>query len=74
MPLPASESSPELPWETVDAERAMNTQFGTVCFAESPTSELVTPMPIGKVKTVKSVAKPTMVDGLDISELPSVCE
>lgn len=62
LPLPASESSPELPWETVGAERAMNTQFGTVCFAESPTSELVTPMPIGKVKTVKSVAKHTMVE------------
>lgn len=56
------QSSPELPWETVGVERAMNTQFGTVCFAESPTSDLVIPMPIGKVKTVKSVAKHTMVE------------
>lgn len=35
----------------------MNTQVETVvCFAESTTSELVTPMPVAKIKTVKGVA------------------
>lgn len=58
--------------QTEDVEHAMNTEVETVvCLAESAAIEIVTPMPIGNVKAVKGVTKPTMVDGLNISELPT---
>lgn len=55
-----------------DVEHAMNAQVEiVVCLAESAALEIVTPMPIGNVKAVKGVTKPTIVDGLNISELPT---